>query len=150
MSQLWRRQEIAQPIRKPPMTISSLPFRHFASALAATLVLASGAMAAAPSAATEAQARYREDIKVCNSGQSNQDRATCRREAGSALAEAKRGALNDAPGQYQQNALQRCSVHKDDEERLACEARMSGQGSAEGGVAAGGVLYQSVTVTPAK
>jgi hypothetical protein len=46
---------------------------------------------------------------VCNSGQSNQDRATCR-----------------------------------------LEARMSGQGSDEGSVAAGGVLHQSVTVTPAK
>jgi hypothetical protein len=132
------------------MTISSTPLRHFASTLAATLMLASGALAAAASAATEAQARYREDIKVCNSGQSNQDRATCRLEAGSALAEAKRGALNDAPGQYQQNALQRCLVHKDAAERSACEARMSGQGSDEGSVAAGGVLHQSVTVTPAK
>jgi hypothetical protein len=91
------------------MAISSTPLRHFASTLAATLMLASGALAAAPSAATEAQARYREDIKVCNSGQSNQDRATCR-----------------------------------------LEARMSGQGSDEGSVAAGGVLHQSVTVTPAK
>lgn len=132
------------------MTTPCLPFRHLASVLAATLVLASSAMAAAPSAATEAQARYREDIKVCNSGQSNQDRATCRREAGSAPAEAKRGTLNDAPGQYQQNALQRCSVHKDAAERSACEARMSGQGSTNGSVAAGGVLHQSVTVTPAK
>ncbi|OIP14891.1 MAG: hypothetical protein CO105_15245 [Comamonadaceae bacterium CG_4_9_14_3_um_filter_60_33] len=132
------------------MNISNMPFRHFASALVATLVLASGAMAATPSAVAEAQARYREDMKVCNSGQSNQDQATCRREAGSALAEAKRGALNDVPGQYHQNALQRCVVHKDDEDRRACEARVNGQGTSEGSVAAGGVLYQSVTVTPAK
>ena len=132
------------------MTLASLPFRHFASAIVVTLVCASGAMAAAPSAATEAQARYREDIKVCDSGQSNQDRATCRREAASALAEAKRGALNDTSGQYQQNALQRCNVHKDEAERRACEARMTGQGTTEGSAAAGGVLYQSVTVTPAK
>lgn len=132
------------------MTISCISWLRVASALAATLLSASGAMAATSSAVTEAQARYREDMKVCNSGQSNQDRATCRREAGSALAEAKRGALNDAPGQYQQNALRRCMVHKDDEDRRACEARMTGQGTTEGSVAAGGVLYQSVTVTPAK
>ena len=132
------------------MIIFCTPLRHFASTLAVTLVCASGAAAATPSAVAEAQARYREDIKVCNSGQSNQDRATCRREAGSALAEAKRGALNEAPGQYQQNALQRCNVHKDAAEHRACEARMSGLGTSEGSVAAGGVLYQSVTVTPAK
>lgn len=119
-------------------------------ALAATLVSASGAMAAASNAATEAQSRYRQDMAVCNSGQSNQDRATCRREAGSALAEARKGALNDAPGQYRQNALRRCDVHKDADEHLACEARMNGQGSTEGSVAAGGILRQSVTVTPAR
>lgn len=86
---------------------------------------------------------------MCNSGQSNQDRATCRLEAKNALAAAKRGALSDAPGQYQQNALQRCSAHKD-EDRRACEVRMSGQGSVEGSAAEGGMLRQGVTVTPAK
>jgi len=132
------------------MNIFCMPFRQFALALSVTLVSASGAMAATPSAATEAQARYRQDMAVCNSGQSNQDRATCQLEAGSALAEARRGALNDAPGEYQLNALQRCSVHKDTEDRLACEARMSGQGTTEGSAAAGGMLRESVTVTPVK
>lgn len=131
------------------MTISSVSFRRFSLAAVATLVCASGALAASPSAVREAQARYRQDMAVCNSGQSNQDRATCRLEAKNALAEAKRGALNDAPGQYQQNALQRCSAHTGDDQR-ACEARMSGQGSTEGSAAAGGVLRQSVTVTPVK
>ena len=118
--------------------------------LAATLASATGAMAASPNATAEAQARYRQDMTMCNSGQSNQDPATCRREAGSALAEAKKGALDDAPGQYQENALRRCNVHKDAEERIACEARMNGQGTTEGSVAAGGILRQSVTVTPVR
>ena len=130
------------------MTIAFVPFRRFALVAVATCVCASGALAASPGALTEAQARYRQDMVVCQSGQSNQDRATCRLEAKNALAAAKRGALNDAPGQYQQNALQRCSAHKD-EDRRACEARMTGQGSTEGSAAAGGVLRQSVTVTPA-
>ena len=107
-------------------------------------------MAATTSSLSEAQSRYRQDIAACDSGQSNQDRATCRREAGSALAEAKRGALDDAAPQYQQNALQRCNVHKDAEERLACEARVNGQGTIEGSAAAGGILRQSVTVTPVR
>jgi hypothetical protein len=89
-------------------------------------------------------------MAVCNSGQSNQDLATCRREAVSALVEARKGSLNDAPGEYQLNALQRCSVHKEAEDRLACEARMSGQGTTEGSAAAGGMLRESVTVTPVK
>jgi len=131
------------------MTITFVPFHRFALAAVATCVCASAALAASPSALTEAQARYRQDMAVCNSGQSNQDRATCRTEAKNALAAARRGALNDAPGQYQQNALQRCGAHKDDDDRRACEARMTGQGSTEGSAAAGGVLRQSVTVTPA-
>lgn len=131
------------------MTISSIAFHRFALAGAATLVCASGVLAASPNAFTEAQARYRQDIVVCDGGQSNQDRVTCRIEAKHALAAAKRGALNDEPGQYQQNALQRCGVHKD-EDRRACETRMTGQGSAEGSAAAGGVLRQSVTITPDK
>ena len=126
-----------------------LSIRHFCLATVATLVCASGAFAASPNAAREAQARYRQDMAVCSSGQSNQDRATCRLEAKNALAEAKRGALNDAPNQYQLNALQRCSAHTGDDQR-ACEARMTGHGSTEGSAAAGGVLRQSVTVTPAK
>jgi hypothetical protein len=131
-------------------SVACMPFRQFALAFAVTLVSASGAMAATPSAAAEAQTRYRQDMAVCNSGQSNQDVATCRREAGSALVEARKGALNDAPGEYQLNALQRCSVHKEAEDRLACEARMSGQGTTEGSAAAGGMLRESVTVTPVK
>lgn len=131
------------------MTISYIPRRHFAVTALATLVCASGALAASPSALTEAQARYRQDMAVCNSGQSNQDRATCRLEAKNALAEAKRGALNDAPGQYQQNALQRCSVHKGDDLR-ACQARMIAPDGAAGSAAEGGILRESVTITPAK
>jgi len=41
-------------------------------------------------------------------------------------------------------------VHKEAEDRLACEARMSGQGTTEGSAAAGGMLRESVTVTPVK
>jgi hypothetical protein len=88
-------------------------------------------------------------MAACNSGQSHQDLATCRREAGNALAEARLGHLNDAPGQYQQNALRRCQVHEG-EDRLACEARMGAEASTEGSAATGGILRQAVTITPVK
>lgn len=131
------------------MTTFFLPFRHRTMVAAAALSCATAALAAPSTAATEAQARYREDMAACNSGQSNQDLATCRREAGSALSEARRGRLNDAPGQYQQNALLRCNVHQG-EDRLACEARMGADGTTEGSAAAGGILRQGVTITPVK
>lgn len=131
------------------MTIFFIPFRHLTQVAAATLLYSAAALAAPPTMATEAQARYRQDMAACNSGQTHQDLATCRLEAGNALAEARRGQLNDAPGQYQQNALRRCQVHEG-VDRLACEARMGANGSTEGSAATGGILRQAVTVTPVK
>jgi hypothetical protein len=131
------------------MTILRIPFCKLALAAVSTILCASAALAANPRAVAEAQARYQQDLAICNSDQSNQDRATCRREARNALAEARRGGLNDAPGQYQQNALQRCGALKGDD-RTDCEARMRGEGSSEGSVGGGGILRQSVTVVPGK
>ena len=62
-------------------------------------------------------------------------------------ATAKRGALNNALDQYQQNALRRCDVHQG-QDRTACVARILGEGNIESGVAGGGILRKSVTVTP--
>lgn len=128
------------------MKIFFTPFRQLSLAVAATLLSASGAMAAPTSALAEAQARYRHDLAVCNSGQSNQSVTTCRREAGSALAEAKKGHLDGVPDQYQRNALRRCESHSG-EDRQACEARILGQGDVSSGAQAGGLLRKSITVT---
>jgi hypothetical protein len=73
-----------------------------------TLLGASVALAAEGRSLSDAEARYRQDRAMCESGQSQQDRATCLREAGAALAEARRGRLDDSPAQYQKNALIRC------------------------------------------
>ena len=128
-------------MRNSPISIRTL-------ALAATsLFLCAGPVMAA-SASAEAQARYRQDMAVCNSGQSNQDQATCRLEARNALAESRRGGLTDPAGAMQQNMLMRCSAHKGDD-RSACEARVGAQGSMQGSVSAGGILRQSVVTVPA-
>lgn len=126
-------------------TIPSL-LRKLTLTVAGSVLCVSAASAA--SASAQAEARYRQDMAVCNSGQSNQDAATCRREARNALAEAKRGGLTAAPDQYQSNAMQRCNVFKGSD-RGDCEARMSAEGSVQGSVAAGGVLRESVKVVPA-
>lgn len=127
-----------------------MPLRHLTLATISTLICASAALAAQPNALAQAQARYRHDIAMCNSGQSYQDPATCRREAGSALAEAKRGDLRNPTEAYLKNALQRCAVHKTDEDRVACEARILGQGDITKESQAGGILRQSTTVSPAE
>jgi hypothetical protein len=81
---------------------------------------------------------------VCTSGQSNQDRATCLREAGAAFAEAKRDGLADGSTPYVRNALQRCE-RLPDEDRRACVSRMQGQGTTSGSVAGGGIYRELVT-----
>ncbi len=129
------------------MTTSRFTRHLFTFPLIAVVWAAAGAAAASPS--SEAQARFRADMALCNSGQSHQDAATCRTEARNALAEARRGGLTAAPGQYQPNALQRCGALKA-EDRTDCEARVRGEGSASGSVAGGGILRETVTVVPAK
>lgn len=129
------------------MITTRFSIRKITLAAAATLLCVTTVQAAG--SAADAQARYRQDMAACDSGASGQDRATCRLEARNALAEARRGGLNDDPGQYQQNALQRCNAHKD-EDRTACEARMRGEGRVEGSVSGGGILRESVTTIPGK
>lgn len=135
--------------RKPAMKHAFAPLRHLTLATLTTLTCASAALAAQPNALAQAQARYRQDIAVCNSGQSYQDPATCRREAASALSEAKRGDLSNNTGTYSKNALQRCAVHKGDD-RAACEARILDQGDITKESQAGGILRQSTTVSPSE
>lgn len=129
----------------------AFPTFTFTLTAACALLCASAAFAAEPGNLGSAQARYRQDMAVCNSGQSNQDAGTCREEARRALAAARTGALNDVPGQYQQNAEQRCGALPGSD-RTDCEARMRGEGNVEGSVGAGGLLRETITTTiiPAK
>lgn len=128
-------------------TTIQILFRHLSIAAVGAVLCTSAALAVGADTSADAQARYRQDMAACNSGQTNQSIATCKLEARNALAEAKRGGLSDAPGQYQQNALQRCSVFKGDD-LTDCLARM--QGSTEGSVGSGGVLHEGVTIVPGK
>lgn len=107
------------------------------------------ACTAGAQAASEAQARYRQELAVCIAGQSHQDAATCRLEARNALAESRRNGLTNPGGQMQHNTMMRCAVHEGDDRR-ACEMRMGMQGSAEGSVGAGGILRQSTITIPSR
>ena len=103
--------------------------------------------AASAQAENEAQVRYRQELVVCNSGQSNQDARTCKIEARNALAESRRNGLTNPGGQMQHNMLMRCGVHEGDDRR-ACEMRMGQQGTTEGSASAGGILRQSTITVP--
>lgn len=65
------------------------PFGLLVGAIAVMLV--AGAAATADNSPSDAQLRYRQDRAACISGQSQQDRATCLREAEAALQTAMRG-----------------------------------------------------------
>ena len=116
--------------------------------LALTIACASGAWAAGSKAGSEAQQRYDQERKRCLSGQSNQDRATCLREAGAALQEARRGRLETGGNaSFGANATARCNAQPA-ADREACVQRIMGAGTAQGSVEAGGLIRQ--TETPVK
>lgn len=110
--------------------------------VAASLLLVAGAaIAATPS---DAQLRYQQDRKACLSGASNQDRATCLREAGAALQEARRGRLAAGNGsQLGDNAVARCAALPPGD-RDECVMRMR-EGTTSGSAAQGGVLRELVS-----
>lgn len=102
------------------------------------------ALGADRSAAIEARAVYERELAVCKRGQSNQDRATCLREANAAFAEARRGGLTGDAATFPANALRRCEALPAPD-RKDCVARMRGQGTTRGSVAEGGIYRELVT-----
>ena len=92
----------------------------------------------------DASGSYQQEVNACLTGRTQQDQATCLREARNAQADKKRGVLDDGAN-YQANARARCNVLSG-EERSACEARMMGYGTVSGSVAGGGVIREVETV----
>jgi hypothetical protein len=88
---------------------------------------------------------YQSEVQSCMTGKTQQDRDTCLKEARNAHADKQRGVLNHY-GEHDQNAMARCDVFKDGEDKAACEARVLGYGSVDGSVAGGGLIRESETV----
>jgi hypothetical protein len=78
-------------------------------------------------------------------GRTQEDRATCLKEARNAHADKVRGVLYDG-GNLQANAMARCDVFTNGEDKAACQARVLGMGETSGSVAGGGVLREAETV----
>lgn len=113
-----------------------------------TALLAVGAATAQVATGTtgiDASGSFQQEVQACNSGHTQQDRATCLEEARNAHADKMRGVLSNT-GNFEANAMARCNVFTIGEDKAACEARVMGMGNIEGSVAGGGVLREVETV----
>ena len=135
-----------QTLQSPIALTSRCRSRWVAAVL---LSLSTSAMAATGAASSEIEARYSQDRAKCLSGMSNQDRATCLKEAGAARVAARQGQLEDAGESKQRNAKLRCNALTGDDAK-DCRSRMDGNGTVSGSVEAGGLLRETVTtqITP--
>lgn len=134
--------------RKPFSSTAAYLNRRTARQLLLALCISGASWAAmAATNSQDANARYQAERAVCTSGQSNQSRATCLREAGAALQEAKRGRLNDNPAADGQNALLRCNALPPDD-KDACQRRVNGEGTTSGSVLEGGELHELTVTVP--
>lgn len=99
--------------------------------------------------ADTAQERYRSERAACFNGISSQDRATCLKEAGAALAEARKPGQPPAEPDYRANALLRCE-RQPEAAQTDCRRMLLGAGSSSGSVAEGAIVRELVTRTVGK
>jgi hypothetical protein len=92
----------------------------------------------------DASGSYQSEVQACNSGNTQQDRETCLKEARNAAAEKSRGRL-ETYGMNEQHAMARCDVHTASDDRAACQARVMGMGNIEGSVEGGGLIREIET-----
>ncbi len=99
-----------------------------------------------------AKASYASERAACLKGESSEDRATCLKEAGAALADARRAGAKSSDEDAQAlaaNAVRRCQAVAA-ADRNACEQMALGHGTVSGSVEGGGVLKEYRTVVPAQ
>ena len=107
---------------------------------AAFALLATCALAPAFAAESAAQAAYQKERAACIDGRTGQSRADCLKEAGAALAEARRGRLGNGEGTraLAENSKERCRWVKA-EDRDDCQRMAQGEGKVSGSVESGAV-----------
>jgi hypothetical protein len=112
-------------------------------AIALALALTPAAWSAGNKALSDAQRQFQQERAYCTSGQSQQDRATCLKEATNAYGEARRGALTNSGGaNFSQNAVERCKAQPPADQN-DCVQRVMGASSTEGSVKSGGLLRET-------
>jgi len=103
-------------------------------------VMTAGALlsVSAFAADTTATSTSQSERARCESGQSNQDRATCLKEVGAAQGEARAGNLTG--GAPEQNATDRCKALPASDQ-AACMGRMN-SGTSSGSAESGGIIRE--------
>ena len=106
---------------------------------------ATAQVATAGSSGIDSTGSYQSEMQACMSGQTQQSREDCMKEARNAQADKNRGVLDNA-GAPVANAMGRCDAHASGEDQAACRARIMGMGSTQGSVAGGGMIREVETV----
>ena len=88
------------------------------------------------------------EMAACLNGKTQQAGDTCMTEVRNANAEKRAGKLA-ADVDLSANAMKRCEVFQKADDLAACKARVLAEQTAQGGVAAGGVLREVQTAVPA-
>ena len=121
---------------------------YFGLSALLAMTAATAQIAAPDSTGIDATGNPRSEMAACNSGKTQQDRATCLKEVRSANADKRAGKLGNG-ADFTANALKRCEVFKESEDQASCRARVGEQARLNGSVASGGVLREGeITVTP--
>ena len=106
-------------------------------------VTAAGAQVAAGTTGIDASGSYKKEVQSCLKGLSQQDQATCLREANNARAEKSNRAPASTASNLNANATARCNVLTG-EDKAACTARVLGYGSESGSVAGAAAFMTKV------
>ena len=125
--------------------LSKLTKSFCAFSITALLAVTATAQIASGTTGIDATGNAASEMAACNNGTTQQSRETCMTEVRNANAAKRAGKVDNAGGQFNANALQRCNVLQG-EDKIACEARVSGYGNPQGSVAGGGVITEVETV----
>lgn len=137
---------------RTPIKFHKTTFGKGVAAFALTAVLALTAATAQVASGTtgiDATGNARSEADACNTGRTQQDRETCLREVRNANADKRAGKLGNEGGHFSANARLRCNVLTGPD-KIACEARIAGEGNTQGSVAGGGVIREIETVVVPK
>lgn len=128
-----------------PFKLGRISKSAVAFVFTAFLAMTATAQIASGTTGIDATGNAASELAACNNGTTQQSRETCIIEVRNANAAKRAGKVDNAGGQFSTNALQRCNVLQG-EDKIACEARVSGYGNPQGSVAGGGVITQVETV----
>jgi len=110
---------------------------------------ASAQVASPDSAGLDTSGNPRSETAACKTRATPQERNACLQEVRNAQTEKRAGRLGNG-ADYAANAMRRCDVFKEAEDKASCRARVESQARLDGSVAGGGVLRQGEITVPAK